>query len=190
MKRPRGSSEVVVPQPGGEAVHEGEAGPLIYSYPLPPVRTRGRLLLGGAAETTEALPTAAPASVPEPKDGRPLVPASEEVARLPRTAREAFAARCAARVAKLRPGAGSPEAAAALLLAAATTRTPLRRQLRCIRRDFDRISLLAKRNNWTDETPVPADVFGPMWPANLVPEWASGPVADNNSGTSAQLPLT
>jgi hypothetical protein len=113
----------------------------------------------------------------------PLVPASEEVAKLPRGAREAFAARCAARVAKLRAGATSPEAAAALILAAATVETPIRKQLLCIRRDFDRLVHLAKKHNWTDETPVPPDVFGPMWPKNLTPDWAKDVEPFNNSAT-------
>lgn len=35
--------------------------------------------------------------------------------------------------------------------------------LTSIARDFDRLQRLAKRENWTDETPVPPSVFGPMW---------------------------
>ncbi len=31
------------------------------------------------------------------------------------------------------------------------------------RRDFDHILRLAKEQNWTDDTPVPPAVFGPMW---------------------------
>jgi hypothetical protein len=31
------------------------------------------------------------------------------------------------------------------------------------RRDFDHILQLAKEQNWTDDTPVPPTVFGPMW---------------------------
>jgi hypothetical protein len=112
-----------------------------------------------------------------PDPDRPLVPASEQVAKLPRTAREAFATRCAARVARLRPGAATPEAAAALILAAATVQTPIRRQLLCIRRDFDRLVYLAKKHNWTDETSVPPDVFGPLWPKTLTPQWAQEPPA-------------
>jgi hypothetical protein len=114
---------------------------------------------------------------------RPLVPASEEVAKLPRGAREAFAVRCAARVARLRSGAHSPEAAAALILAAATVETPLRKQLLCIRRDFDRLTYLAKKHNWTDDMPVPQETFGPMWPNNLTPDWANDPNVPNTSET-------
>ena len=174
MSQPNKRRKRVVPQPGGELFHEGEAGPLVYSYPMPPVKSRGQLIpLSG--ETAEPPVTEAP--------NRPLIPASEEVAKLPRLAREAFAARCAARVARLRSGASSPEAAAALILAAATVATPVRRQLLCVRRDFDRLAALAKKHNWTDDTPVPADAFGPMWPKNLTPEWTKEPSAAHPSDT-------
>lgn len=112
---------------------------------------------------------------------RPLVPALEEVAKLPRLVRVAFAARCAARVAPLRPGLFAPEAAAALILTAATSATPVRKQLLCIRRDFDRLARLAREQNWTDETPVPPEVFGPMWPNGLAPAWVAGPGAPGDS---------
>src|SRR5512134_3815122 len=141
MSQPNKRRKRVVPQPGGELFHEGEAGPLVYSYPMPPVKSRGQLvpLSGEASEPPVA----------EPPPARPLVPASEEVAKLPRAAREAFAARCAARVARLRAGVTSPEAVAATLLAAATVGTPIRRQLLCLRRDFDRLVFLANKHNWT-----------------------------------------
>jgi hypothetical protein len=38
------------------------------------------------------------------------------------------------------------------------------------RRDFDNILRLAKEGNWTDDTPVPPDVFGPMWDREA-PAW-------------------
>jgi hypothetical protein len=31
------------------------------------------------------------------------------------------------------------------------------------RHDFDLVSRLAQEQKWTDETPVPPEVFGPMW---------------------------
>ncbi|MBP3960312.1 hypothetical protein J8F10_34220 [Gemmata sp. G18] len=179
MKRRNRKNQRVVPQSGAESFHEGEAGPLIYSYPMPPAKSRGQLiprpewtLLEPGAELTPVEQGAVTSS-----ENRPLVPASEEVASLPRTAREAFAARCAARVARLRAGAAAPEAAAALILAAATTATPIRRQLLCIRRDLDRLKLLAKQNKWTDDTVIPPDVFGPMWPESVAPDWAKDPPA-------------
>lgn len=37
-------------------------------------------------------------------------------------------------------------------------------------RDFDRLCQLAEREKWTDDTPVPQSVFGPMW-EGAPPEW-------------------
>lgn len=166
MKRPNKDGKRVVPQPGGESFQLGETvGPPIYHMSMPPVKSYLRWN-GHKLELTNPPPVTPTAS---------LIPASEEVAKLPRGAREAFAARCAARVAPLRPNASSPEAAAALILAAATVETPIRRQLLCLRRDFDLLVRLAKQHDWTDETPVPSDVFGPMWHKNIAPEWAKEP---------------
>ena len=166
------------PPPGNGAYSfNAEAGPIVYTYPMPPVKTRVRLLPGNKCEILAAAPPLSPGDVLElraniPRDTRPLLPASEEVAQLPKLAREAFAAQCAARVAPLRAGATTPEAVAAVLLAAATVGTPIRRQLLCVRRDFDRIARLAKAHAWTDDTPVPPDAFGPLWPEGLTPDWA------------------
>jgi hypothetical protein len=166
------------PPPVSDADYfEGEVGPPTYHVPVPPAKSRGRLLPGGGVELL-------PLTSEELRESRPLVPASEEVAKLPRVAREAFAARCASRVARLREGATSPEAAAALILAAATTETPIRRLLLCIRRDFDRLMYLAKKHNWTDDTPVPPDVFGPLWPKNLIPDWAKEPLSQPPTSTT------
>jgi hypothetical protein len=97
-----------------------------------------------------------PAELPPSADGVPTVtvrtsptsravpsspvvgPTADEVAKLPRAAREAFAERTA-----LREAANRPDATA-------------------IRRDFDRLVLLVHANGWTDDTPVPQDVFGPL----------------------------
>lgn len=194
MKRPNKGGKRIVPQPGGESFQIGEAGPASYEMPMP---------LGGTVVTPVPLDTlqiveAGPTSAEEyrayceregiPLEDRPLVPASEEVAKLPRAAREAFAVRCAARVARLRPNATTPEAAAALILAAATVETPIRRQLLCIRRDFDRLVYLAKKHNWTDDTPVAPEVFGPMWPNNLTPDWSKEPSATTTVDTPEQSP--
>jgi hypothetical protein len=109
-----------------------------------------------------------------PAPDRLLVPTPAEVAKLPAAARAAFAARCAARVAPL-GHATDPHAVAALLVAAARVGSPVFRWLRCVRRDFDRLVFLAKKHNWTDDTPVPPDVFGPLWPKDLAPAWAAEP---------------
>jgi hypothetical protein len=111
-----------------------------------------------------------------PDPNRPLVPTAEEVAILPAPARAAFAARCGLRVAPLRNGDASPtdpQSAAVLILSAARVRTPVRRQLRCIRRDYDRLKWFVRRYNWTDDRPVSPDVFGPLWPDGQTPGWAA-----------------
>jgi hypothetical protein len=54
----------------------------------------------------------------------------------------------------------------------ATHAAPVTRQLSCIRRDFDHLVKLANTHHWTDDTPVPPAVFGPMWPTRLTPIWA------------------
>ena len=38
-----------------------------------------------------------------------------------------------------------------------------------LRRDFDRLSSLAREHGWTDDTPVSPEVFGPLWPKGLIP---------------------
>ncbi|QDT63058.1 hypothetical protein V22_02570 [Calycomorphotria hydatis] len=42
---------------------------------------------------------------------------------------------------------------------------------RRLRRDFDRLLVLAEEDHWTDDTPVPQSLFDPMWPADNEPEW-------------------
>jgi len=74
------------------------------------------------------------------------------------------------------------------LLTAATVSSPVHAWLRCLRRDFDRLVYLAKKHSWTDDTPVPAEVFGPMWPEDLTPDWAKEPSTTNTSDTSVQPP--
>src|SRR5262245_5923764 len=132
------------PQAGTADSQTGEAGAPTYHMPMPPAKSRGQLIPLPDWVFGEAGPPMSPEEYKAycEREGilrgdRSLVPASEEVAKLPRGAREAFAIRCAARVARLRTNATSPEAAAALILAAATVETPIRKQLLCIRRDFD-----------------------------------------------------
>lgn len=110
-----------------------------------------------------------------PHPARPLVPTAEELAKLPASARASFAARCGLRVAPLRNGDASPtdaQTATNLILAAALVHTPVVRQLRCVRRDYDRLKWFVRRYNWDDDTPVPPDVFGAMWPDGQTPAWA------------------
>jgi hypothetical protein len=63
--------------------------------------------------------------------------------------------------------------AANTFMCAATVDSPIRGWLRCVRRDFEKLVSLAKKHGWTDDTPVPPDVFGPLWPENLTPPWAT-----------------
>ncbi|MBP3960802.1 hypothetical protein J8F10_36740 [Gemmata sp. G18] len=37
-------------------------------------------------------------------------------------------------------------------------------------RAFDRLTRLAEKEKWTDDTPVPPTVFGPMW-EGAPPDW-------------------
>jgi hypothetical protein len=69
-----------------------------------------------------------------------------------------------------------------LILSTAAVDTPLAAQLRCLRRDFARLRRLAREQNWTDDTPVPPDVFGPLWPPGVEPHWAVEPPAPPAAG--------
>jgi hypothetical protein len=185
------------PPPGGEnfeiveidctplSTAEQKTWPVVKVMPTDPLEIVDTVPPPGAIVSSEMIDVGPPLTpeqvkayreqhgIVDPK--RPLVPTAAELAKLPRSARVALARRCAARVAPLlrEPQAElDPETAARLMLAAATYPTPLARLLRCVRRDFDRLVHLAKRRNWTDETPVPPAVFGPMWPARLTPDWA------------------
>ncbi len=103
----------------------------------------------------------------------PLVPTADEIALLPRLVRAAFTERCARRV---KPVLTAPEVTAAdaarVIFETATVDSPLTAQLRCIGRDFVRLKKLARKEKWTGDTPVPPDVFGPLWPEGVEPCWA------------------
>jgi hypothetical protein len=176
-----------------------DLGEPVYRLPVPPAKSVIKAVPADRVEHADLgeplTPEQAKAyreqhGISEPN--RPLVPTAAELAKLPRTARAALAQRCAARVAPLTPDGSpelDPEAAARRILAAATFDTPLARQLRCVRRDFDRLVYLSKKHNWTDETPVPPTVFGPMWPAGLTPDWARQPPAPE-AGNEPAPPAT
>jgi hypothetical protein len=40
-----------------------------------------------------------------------------------------------------------------------------------IRQDFDRVANIAEWQKWTDDTPVPPEVFGPLWPEGPPKNW-------------------
>lgn len=43
------------------------------------------------------------------------------------------------------------------------------------RRDFDHLAELAEWQRWTDDTPVPPEVFGPLWPEGAPAGWPADP---------------
>lgn len=159
------------PPRGGttESFEMVDAGEPTYFVPIPPAKSVIPAVPGDRVEVVEA-------DEPIALDpARPLVPDAEELAKLPAAARAAYLARCGQRVAPLRNGDASqtdPQTAAALILTAALVRTPVRRQLRAIRKDYDRLKWFVRRYNWGDDTPVPSDVFGPLWADGQTPVWA------------------
>jgi hypothetical protein len=167
---------------GTESFEMFDAGEPHYHTHVPPARS----VVTAVPVDDIALVDAGPPLTPEqakamrdahgiPDPARPLVPDADELAKLPAAARAAYLARCGQRVAPLRNGDASPtdpQTAAALILAAALVRTPVRRQLRAVRKDYDRLKWFVRRYNWGDDTAVPPDVFGPLWPEGQTPAWA------------------
>jgi hypothetical protein len=148
------------PPPGGESVQvlEPTAPPLPAGVPVVNLIPVGD---GGPAPL-----------LPDRRKRRakkaPLCPTPQEVQRLPRTARAAYLARVADRVAPLGARVADAAAAAAVLVQVATDPA----ELLWFRRDFDRLAKLARKHHWTDDTPVPPSVFGPLWPKGRTPDWA------------------
>jgi hypothetical protein len=174
---PNREGKAVVPGRGGYDVEFVEVtGPPDSMMPMPPAKSRGKLIpLGTGEGVPEGVPQRQAPGVVSRKQW-PLVPTDAEVAGLPRLARVAFLDRCALRVKPVRDsGVATAADAARVIFEAATIDSPLTAQLRCIRRDFVRLKRLAKKENWTDDTPVPPEVFGPMWPQGVAPYWAVEP---------------
>jgi hypothetical protein len=171
------------PPPGGDEFEVIVVGEPTYFSPLPVVKARGRLIPIGDGEDLPDRPSPF-AGHRKKRSSSPLVPTADEIATLPRPAQIAFAARCARRI-KPVGDLVAPTAtdAAAIILKAATIDSPLTAQLRCIRRDFNRLKRLAREQKWTDETPVPPEVFGPMWPEGVAPYWAVEPPAASDAPT-------
>jgi hypothetical protein len=105
----------------------------------------------------------------------PLIPTKVEIEKLPRLARVAFAARCIQRMPSSFNDTTTLSATdvaahvAHILCDTATFDAPLTVQLRCIRRDYVRLKRLAREQKWTDDTSVPPDLFGPLWPPGIAP---------------------
>jgi hypothetical protein len=53
------------------------------------------------------------------------------------------------------------------------------------RRDFDHLARLTEWQHWTDDTPVPPEVFGPLWPEGPPKGWP----ADPDTPQRTDLPL-
>lgn len=68
-------------------------------------------------------------------------------------------------------------------LSAANTVTDLTPTLR---RDFDHLAALAGAQRWTDDMPVPPEVFGPLWPEGPPAGWP----ADPDVPSRTELPVT
>jgi hypothetical protein len=45
--------------------------------------------------------------------------------------------------------------------------------IRAMRMDFEKLRAAAEKERWTDETPVPREFFGPVWPECEPPGWPS-----------------
>jgi hypothetical protein len=153
------------PMPGGEHTQFIDTGP----QPVSPGATRVNLIPVGDGGPGPLLPR-----VTRPPRRKPMLPGADEIARLPAQARAALAARCTLRVLPLtgrREPAASAEDAIAAAAVAILRVSPRPGELVLIRHDFERLRRLAKANGWTDQTPVPPEVFGPLWPGR-VPKWA------------------
>jgi hypothetical protein len=68
--------------------------------------------------------------------------------------------------------AGADAACATYLLAAGQGNATA---LRAIRTDFSALMRTAEVRRWTDDTPVPPEVFGSMWPDGAPPGWPAAP---------------
>jgi hypothetical protein len=175
-RRRRKVMPIPPPADGGYAFEVVELGPPKYLTPQPKIKARGPLIPAGDGE---GLP---PRPIPNPDrkthSRRPLIPMRDEIETLPRLAQLAYAERCMQRVLPENPDAAVPDVAetvtrvARFLFEKVSIDTPLTAQLRCIRRDFIRLKRLVLEQKWTDDTPVPPDVFGPLWPQGIAPYWA------------------
>jgi multidrug efflux pump subunit AcrA (membrane-fusion protein) len=84
----------------------------------------------------------------------------------------AYAARAAhaARAAYARAAAYAADATAAAA-AAATAATAATATAAAMRRDFELLKAAAEREQWTNDTPVPPEFFGPLWPDGEPDGW-------------------
>ncbi|HUR54292.1 MAG TPA: hypothetical protein VMZ71_09180 [Gemmataceae bacterium] len=167
--KPRRRKDFPPPRGTTESFEMVDAGEPTYFVQVPPAKSVVAAVPGDRVEVADA-------DEPVALDpARPLVPDADELAKLPAAARAAYLVRCGQRVAPLRNGDASPtdpQTAANLILTAALVCTPVRRQLRAVRKDYDRLKWFVRRYNLADDTPVPLDVFGPLWAEGQTPAWA------------------
>jgi hypothetical protein len=179
----RRHTKPVPPAPSGDDSLVIDLGEPVYAKPVPEARGVVPIVSGDRTELHDLGEPTPPRPKLDPD--RPLIPTAGEIAVLPGAARVAFLDRCRDR---LRPWGGpadtTPDDMAGVVSSvfrAATTRTPVTHILRLIRRDFDRLARLAKENNWADDTPVPPDVLGPLWPGKWRPDQAGWNAADQRA---------
>lgn len=55
------------------------------------------------------------------------------------------------------------------------------------RRDFEQIAKLAESHHWTDDSPVPPDAFGPLWPEGSPADWPANPEVLPRSDLSLEV---
>lgn len=70
--------------------------------------------------------------------------------------------------------AAKPAAAAASCAASSVDYAKEAATTAAIRRDFDLLLEASERENWDDDTPVPPEFFGPMWPDGEPEGWPKG----------------
>lgn len=73
------------------------------------------------------------------------------------------------------------QAAAAAITQSAALASHLTGHVSRIRRDYELLARLAATNHWTDETPVPPDILGPLWAPGHAPDWAEESSGVGNS---------
>lgn len=158
------------PPPGGEYTHFIDTGPQQVS----PNATRVNLIPVGDGGPGPPLPRVT--RVPP----EPFLPTVEEIGRLSKAARVAFAGRCALRVVPLvgglLPGHDSDDPATVAEVAATAGVAILRarsdpRDLRVIRGDYEGLVEFVEEEDWDADRPIPLDVWS-LWPPGRTPRWA------------------
>jgi hypothetical protein len=176
---PNRDDKRIVPGNGGYRIEVTEdVGPPDYLMPMPPPKSRGPFIPAGTGEGEANRP--GPGDIIRRRRPKvPLIPTKDEIEKLPPLARAAFRDRCLQRMAPTFTDAATLETAelaarvAHFLCDAATIDTPLTAQLRCIRRDFHQLKVFARLHSVVADAVIPPEVFGPLWPPGIAPDWAT-----------------